>query len=119
MPATLPPARPDLGGGAPANRFDALLAAHRAPPLRRRAPVTLQVNMGKWCNQACHHCHVDAGPARTERMMRPTVERILKVLGTSPGIATVDITGGAPELNAHFRRLVNGSLAAGRAVMVR
>ncbi len=102
-----------------AHRFDALLAAHGLPPLRRGAPATLQVNMGKWCNQTCRHCHVDAGPSRTERMARPIVERILRVLAASPGVATVDVTGGAPELNPHFRRLVNGSLAAERQVMVR
>jgi hypothetical protein len=100
-------------------RFGAALAANDLPPLSRRLPTTLQVNMGKWCNQTCHHCHVDAGPQRTERMERPTVERILAVLERSPSIRRVDITGGAPELNPHFQRLINGALAGEREVIVR
>ncbi len=101
------------------NRFDLLLAENGHGPLVRRTLRTLQVNMGKLCNQACHHCHVDAGPLRTERMSGPTVERVLSVLRRSDSVETVDITGGAPELNPHFRRLVNGSLAAGKHVSVR
>ena len=68
--------------------------------LTRTSLDILQVNVGKLCNQACQHCHVDAGPARTEIMERETVERILKFLERST-IQTVDITGGAPELNPH------------------
>jgi hypothetical protein len=101
------------------NRFDLALAGHGHGPILRRTLRTLQVNMGKLCNQACHHCHVDAGPLRTERMSGPTVERVLSVLRRSETVETVDITGGAPELNPHFRRLVNGSLAAGKHVIVR
>jgi len=101
------------------NRFDLLLAENGHGPLVRRTLRTLQVNMGKLCNQACHHCHVDAGPLRTERMSGPTVERVLSVLRHSDSVETMDITGGAPELNPHFRRLVNGSLAAGKHVSVR
>ena len=109
--ATAAPAAPD--------RFAAALALHGLPSLRRAVTRTLQVNMGKWCNQACAHCHVDAGPARTERMEARVVERVLSVLRASDGITTVDITGGAPELNPHFRRLVNGALAAGKEVLLR
>ncbi len=101
------------------DRFAAALALHGLPALRRAATRTLQVNMGKWCNQTCVHCHVDAGPTRPERMEARIVERILAVLRASDGIATVDITGGAPELNPHFRRLVNGALAAGKEVLLR
>jgi radical SAM/Cys-rich protein len=101
------------------NRFGAALSTAGLPPLVRRMPTTLQVNMGKSCNQACRHCHVDAGPQRTEAMQRPTVERILAVLDRSPSIHTVDITGGEPELNPHFQRLINGSLAGEREVLVR
>lgn len=107
--------------GAHATRTDfaLALAGHPLAPLRRLAPHTLQVNLGKWCNQACHHCHVDAGPARTERMTRTTAERVLELLARSPGIRTLDLTGGAPELNANFRMLVEGGRRAGRSVMVR
>lgn len=90
-----------------------------AGPLRRRAVDTLQVNVGKRCNQACHHCHVDAGPKRTEQMGAATAERLLELLARSPGVHTLDLTGGAPELNPSFRRLVTGARALGRQVMDR
>ena len=101
------------------DRFAATLAAHELSPLTRRDTRTLQVNMGKLCNQACRHCHVDAGPNRTELMSGDTVQRILTVLAASPGVSLVDITGGAPELNPRFRALVDGVRALGREVMVR
>jgi radical SAM/Cys-rich protein len=87
--------------------------------LRRAEPRTLQVNVGKLCNQACHHCHVDAGPARTEIMASATAERVLDVLERNPGLAMLDLTGGAPELNPSFRRLVERARALGREVTVR
>lgn len=68
---------------------------------------TLQVNIGKRCNQACHHCHVEAGPNRTENMTLETIDHILALLRQSPDIHTVDITGGAPELNPHFKYFVH------------
>jgi len=85
----------------------------------RRAPLTeLQVNVGKLCNQACHHCHVDAGPKRTEIMTWDTMARIVDWLrGT--GVGHVDITGGAPELNPNFRRFVDAILELGCAVTAR
>ena len=79
---------------------------------------TLQINVGKQCNQACRHCHVDAGPHRTEAMTRKTVDRVLSFLAASP-IPTVDITGGAPEVNPSFRYLVRRARELGRRVMVR
>jgi radical SAM/Cys-rich protein len=84
---------------------------------RRRIDV-LQVNMGKYCNQACIHCHVEAGPARKEMMGRETVETVLKFLERSD-IPALDITGGAPELNANFDYLVESAVALGRRVMDR
>lgn len=99
--------------------FDALLRRHGFGPLRRARSRTLQVNVGKLCNQACHHCHVDAGPKRTERMMRETAERVIELLRRSPRIETVDITGGAPELNDNFRFLVENAHGCGRRVSVR
>jgi len=87
--------------------------------LRRAIPTTLQVNVGKRCNQACHHCHVDAGPKRTERMAPSTVARVLAVLAANPVLETLDVTGGAPELHPEFRALVAGARALGRRVIDR
>ena len=77
------------------------------------------MNVGKRCNQACHHCHVDAGPKRTEIMARGTAERAVELLAASAATDTVDLTGGAPELNPHFGYLVESARALGRKVIVR
>ncbi|MBI1982904.1 MAG: radical SAM protein, partial [Acidobacteria bacterium] len=74
-------------------------------PLRAVGVETLQVNVGKLCNQTCRHCHVDAGPTRTEMMTRETAEQVVGVLRRYP-IPNLDITGGAPELNSNFDYLV-------------
>jgi radical SAM/Cys-rich protein len=79
---------------------------------------TLQVNMGKLCNQSCKHCHVEAGPHREEVMSRDVVESVIEALGNE-GVTTIDITGGAPEMNPHFELLVEKARALGRHVMVR
>ena len=71
--------------------------------LRRAAPSELQINLGKLCNLACHHCHVDAGPKRTELMSWKTMQKVLNWIDNSE-IKKVDLTGGAPELNPHFRQ---------------
>ena len=84
--------------------FQRRLAEHGVIELRAVEVSTLQVNMGKRCNLACHHCHVDAGPNRTEEMSLENVELVLDLLRRHP-IDTLDITGGAPEINAHFRYL--------------
>jgi len=86
--------------------------------LRKRAIEVLQVNVGKYCNQACTHCHVEAGPGRKEAMTRETVDAVLKFLSASK-IPLVDITGGAPELNPNFDYLVESSAGLGRRVMDR
>jgi radical SAM/Cys-rich protein len=82
-----------------------LLAKIEFPPLARRRIDTLQVNVGYRCNQSCVHCHVGASPQRTEEMAGETVDLVVAVLAHRH-ISTLDITGGAPELNPHFRRLV-------------
>lgn len=82
-----------------------LLRQHGFPSLRRGALETLQVNLGYRCNQSCLHCHVNAGPTRTEAMSRETVSDVLAFLGVA-GVKRLDLTGGAPELNPHFRDLV-------------
>ena len=91
----------------------------RGLKLRRTPLEILQVNVGKLCDLACHHCHVEAGPKRTEIMELHTVERILELLAHAPNVHTVDITGGAPELNPHFRTLVNEARRLGKTVLDR
>jgi radical SAM/Cys-rich protein len=86
--------------------------------LRRGAATVLQVNLGKLCNQTCVHCHVGAGPGRTEVMTEATAGRVLRWIERHRP-ATVDLTGGAPELCPSFRRLAAGSRRAGARVLVR
>ena len=88
-------------------------------PLYRGAVRTLQINVGKICNQACHHCHVEAGPGRTESMSQRTAERVTELLERGPEVGVLDITGGAPELNQNFRDLVEGARHLGRHVIDR
>jgi radical SAM/Cys-rich protein len=85
------------------------------PPIARGQLTTLQVNVGYRCNQSCVHCHVNAGPGRTEEMDGTTADVVIDFIARRR-ISTLDITGGAPELNPHFRRLV--SAARGMAVKV-
>ena len=85
-----------------------------------RVPLEiLQINVGKRCNQACHHCHVDAGPKRTEMMQARTAARVIELMHDAPHVHTVDITGGAPELNPHFREVVRAARALGKQVIDR
>jgi radical SAM/Cys-rich protein len=83
-----------------------LLKNSEFPVLQRRPLEVLQVNLGYLCNQQCQHCHVNAGPNRKELMQRPTTRRLLQIL-RRPGIHTLDLTGGAPEMNPLFRELVS------------
>ncbi|MBI2182688.1 MAG: arsenosugar biosynthesis radical SAM protein ArsS [Deltaproteobacteria bacterium] len=86
--------------------------------LNRRAIDVLQVNMGRYCNQSCIHCHVEAGPTRKEMMSRDTVEAVLLFLAGSK-IPTLDVTGGAPELHEDFDYLVESAVGLGRHVIDR
>ncbi|HRK55949.1 MAG TPA: arsenosugar biosynthesis radical SAM protein ArsS [Burkholderiaceae bacterium] len=95
-----------------------LLQVTDFPPIKRQALRTLQVNLGYTCNQTCQHCHVNAGPHRTEQMSRDTIEQVLDVL-RARSIETLDLTGGAPELNTHFRYLATQARALGVAVIDR
>jgi radical SAM/Cys-rich protein len=95
-----------------------LLARIEFPPLARRRIDTLQVNVGYRCNQSCVHCHVGASPQRTEEMAGGTVDLVVAVLAHRH-ISTLDITGGAPELNPHFRRLVRAARDLGVRVIDR
>jgi radical SAM/Cys-rich protein len=98
--------------------FDEALGASGLSPLRPTGIDVLQVNVGKRCNQTCRHCHVDAGPDRTEVMPREVMEAVL-AFAERARIGTLDITGGAPELHPHFRELVRRASALGARVMHR
>jgi len=82
-----------------------LMRHYGFPAIRRGRLETLQVNLGYRCNQSCVHCHVNAGPNRGEQMSRETITDVLAFLEVA-GVRRLDLTGGAPELNAHFRELV-------------
>ena len=102
-----------------ASSFEQHLAAHGLAPLRPAALDILQLNVGRLCNMTCRHCHVDAGPDRVaENMTWETMEACLALLDQTTA-HTVDITGGAPELNPHFPRLVEACVARGRHVIDR
>ena len=98
--------------------FERTLAERGLPPLRADGVRVLQINVGKLCNQTCTHCHVDAGPERREVMTRETLEACLRVIA-STGIETVDLTGGAPEMNPHFEWFVTAVRRLGRQVIDR
>jgi radical SAM/Cys-rich protein len=95
-----------------------LLERTEFPAISRGKLDTLQVNLGYKCNQSCVHCHVNAGPGRTEMMVRETVDTVLDFVCAS-GVELLDVTGGAPELNPHFRYLVERARAGGVRVMDR
>ena len=95
-----------------------LLAKTDFPAVRRRRLTTLQLNLGYRCNQSCVHCHVNAGPHRTEEMSAQTIDQVL-ALARGAGVQTLDVTGGAPELNPHFRSLVTRARALGLRVIDR
>src|SRR6266446_7008166 len=95
-----------------------LMRSYGFPALRRGRLETLQVNLGYKCNQSCLHCHVNAGPARTEMMSRDTLADVLVFLAVS-SIKKLDITGGAPELHPHFRDLVARTRELGAHVIDR
>src|SRR6185437_11166200 len=88
------------------------------PSIRRGALATLQINVGYRCNQTCFHCHVNAGPTRTEEMTGDIADLVLDFLQRRK-IPALDITGGAPELNPHFRRIVRNARKLGARVMDR
>ena len=96
-----------------------LLTRTDFPRLKRRAIETLQLNLGYRCNQSCVHCHVNAGPGRTEEMTAESVDAVIDFLAASPEITAIDLTGGAPELNRNFRRLVIAARSRGLRVIDR
>ncbi|NVK37086.1 MAG: arsenosugar biosynthesis radical SAM protein ArsS [Gammaproteobacteria bacterium] len=95
-----------------------LLIAREFPAIKRQALEILQVNLGYLCNLSCTHCHVNAGPRRTELMDEATIQLVLDVI-KSRGVKTLDLTGGAPEMNPHFRYLVTEARKLGCEVIDR
>jgi radical SAM/Cys-rich protein len=98
--------------------FDQSLKSHDLFPLVSAGITNLQLNLGKMCNQACGHCHVNAGPNREEMMTKETMEKCLEILRESE-ISTVDLTGGSPELNPHFRWFVKEIVKHKKNIVVR
>ena len=96
-----------------------LLKNTHFPPIKRNALDTLQVNLGYICNQQCLHCHVNASPNRPEILALETCEQLLEYLRATPSIQTLDLTGGAPELNPHFRYFVKTARQLGINVIDR
>jgi radical SAM/Cys-rich protein len=107
-----------LGTTAACPPFGQKMAQAGYSPLYATGITVFQINVGKFCNQSCGHCHVDAGPEREEQMTRETAELCIEALSRTD-IPTVDITGGAPELNGNFRWIVEQARALGRHVMDR
>lgn len=99
--------------------FAGTLVEHGLPRLARARVTTLQVNVGRLCNIACHHCHVEAGPKRTEIMPPRVAEAIIGVVAKNPSVEVLDLTGGAPEMNPSFRYLVTEARRLGRRVIDR
>jgi radical SAM/Cys-rich protein len=104
---------------AASEAFAQRLAREGLAPLRRAAVRTLQLNVTRRCNLACHHCHVESGPKRKETLEQRGAERVLELLAANPQVEVLDLTGGAPELCAHFRYLVEGCRALQRRVIDR
>jgi len=88
-------------------------------PLTKDAVTVLQINLGRRCNLACTHCHVEAGPKRTEELSPAICAQLVQMIRQFPQIETVDLTGGAPEMNYGFRPLVEAARSAGKEVIVR
>jgi len=99
--------------------FQQKLEANGLYPLKPTVIETFQVNVGKMCNQLCKHCHVDAGPDRKEIMTRETMQECLEVLKQNPQLKTIDITGGAPEMNPNFRWFAEEISRLNRHIIVR
>lgn len=99
--------------------FQQQLEASGLYPLQPTTLEVFQVNVGKMCNQVCKHCHVDAGPDRKEIMTQETMLLCLEALKNNPSLKTVDITGGAPEMNPHFRWFVEAIKKLDRHIIVR
>lgn len=100
--------------------FSDTLKSSQGSPLLTASDVKIfQINIGKWCNQACRHCHVDASPARTESMSHEVAEQCIQLIRDNPSVETIDLTGGAPEGHEEFKFLVKEARALGKKVIDR
>lgn len=99
--------------------FEQKLKQNKLYPLKPTSIQILQINVGKICNQTCKHCHVDAGPDRTEIMTQVTMQQCIDALKNNPSLKTVDLTGGAPEMNPEFRWFVEEIKKLDRHIIVR
>ncbi len=90
-----------------------------ASPLTKKGITVLQINLGKRCNLACSHCHVEAGPKRTEELSPEICQQLIEIIQKFPEIKIVDLTGGAPEMNYGFKPLVEAARANDKQVIVR
>ena len=118
-PLGIPSARQQLSQAHSPQGFAGAIHAHGAALLSRSAVTTVQVNVGKRCNMACLHCHVEAGPGRPEMMDRLVAERVIELVAKAPTVEVFDLTGGAPELNPNFRWLVQKARSLGCRVIDR
>ena len=119
IPPTPPRSSPDFTPQIDRFNFGKTVASVVPNGLHRGVTTTLQINVGKRCNQACQHCHVEAGPHRTEQMPDAVIDRLLEIIASENAFQCVDITGGAPELHPRFRELVEGAVSAGKRVIDR
>ena len=99
--------------------FEEALKEVKEYPLSTKKLEIFQINLGKMCNQVCEHCHVDAGPDRKEIMTQATMESCLQAIDLSTSVTTVDLTGGAPEMNPHFEWLLDELSSRNLEVIVR
>lgn len=88
-------------------------------PLHAKSIEILQINVGKRCNMSCKHCHVEAGPHRSEVMTRETLQTCLQILARHPSIHTIDITGGSPEMNPHLEWFLQQASGLSRSILIR
>jgi radical SAM/Cys-rich protein len=88
-------------------------------PLSKQKITVLQINLGKICNLACNHCHVEAGPKRTEELLPEVCQQLIELIDRFPQIETIDLTGGAPEMNYGFKPLVEAARSRGKETIVR
>jgi radical SAM/Cys-rich protein len=113
---------PVINSGLPTDVVEpfAERVSREAEPLRRGAVTELQINLGKLCNQACTHCHVEAGPTKVrENMSAEVADRVLELARRCDSLSVADLTGGAPEMNPHFRRMVKEFRSRGLRVIDR
>ncbi|MFT6716418.1 MAG: radical SAM/Cys-rich protein [Saprospiraceae bacterium] len=99
--------------------FNDYLKRAKEFPLKPSTLEIMQINVGKMCNQVCEHCHVDAGPDRKEIMTKEIMQECLTALDSCPSITTIDLTGGAPEMNPNFKWLVTELAKRGKEIIVR